>query len=72
MYGGEKSLKGTVKRWLDQRGYGFIEPEGGGNDIFIHHSEIQGSYALSEGQKVEFELESTPKGPQAVQLKIVD
>ena len=51
-------MKGTVKRWLDQRGYGFLEPEGGGDDIFIHHSEVQGSYALSEGQKVSFDTET--------------
>lgn len=68
--GGER-LKGTVIRWLDRRGYGFIEPENGGEDVFVHHSEIEGVYDLRKGQKVEFEVERTPKGPRAVNVKIV-
>ena len=65
-------MKGTVKRWLDQRGYGFIEPEEGGEDVFVHHSEIQGAYALRQGQEVEYDLERSPKGPQAVNVKLVE
>jgi CspA family cold shock protein len=65
-------LKGTVKRWLDQRGYGFIAPEEGDDDVFVHHSEIEGTYALREGQSVEFEIERTDKGPRAVNVKLVE
>jgi len=65
-------LKGTVKRWLSGRGYGFIEPEGGGDDVFVHHSEITGEYELREGQKVEYEVQSASKGPRAINVKIVE
>jgi CspA family cold shock protein len=65
-------LKGVVKRWLGHRGFGFIDSEEEDGDVFIHHSEIQGAYDLREGQEVEFEVESTYKGPRAVNLKIVE
>ena len=57
---------GTVKWFSDQKGYGFITPEEG-NDVFVHHSEIQseGYKTLEEGQKVEFEITDGPKGDQA-------
>lgn len=66
------SLKGTVKRWLSGRGYGFIEPEEGEKEVFVHHSEIGGLYELREGQRVEFETQSTDKGPRAVNVKIIE
>lgn len=58
--------KGTVKWFSNQKGYGFITPEDG-NDVFVHHSEIQGDgyKSLEEGQKVEFEITDGPKGDQA-------
>ena len=48
---------GTVKFYNDQRGYGFIEPESGGNDVFVHASALEraGIHGLTEGQKVEFD-----------------
>jgi len=57
---------GTVKWFSDQKGYGFITPESG-NDVFVHHSVIQGDgyKSLEEGQKVEFEITDGPKGDQA-------
>jgi CspA family cold shock protein len=57
---------GTVKWFSNQKGYGFITPESG-NDVFVHHSEIQGDgyKSLEEGQKVEFEVADGPKGDQA-------
>ncbi len=57
---------GTVKWFINQKGYGFITPEEG-NDVFVHHREIQseGYKTLEEGQKVEFEIVDGPKGDQA-------
>ena len=64
-------MKGTIKRWLDGRGYGFIEPEEGDKDIFVHYSEIKDTSVIEEGQKVEFEVQTTEKGPRAVNVKII-
>jgi cold shock protein len=58
---------GKVKWFNESKGYGFIEPEGGGRDVFVHFSAIQGDgyKTLSEGQMVEFEVIQGEKGPQA-------
>lgn len=58
---------GKVKWFNESKGYGFIEPEGGGRDVFVHFSAVQGDgyKTLSEGQAVEFEIIQGEKGPQA-------
>ena len=62
-------VKGTVKWFNAQKGYGFITPESG-NDVFVHHSAIQseGYKTLDEGQEVEFEVQDGPKGKQATNV----
>lgn len=58
---------GKVKWFNEAKGYGFIEPDGGGRDVFVHYSAIQGEgyKTLSEGQAVDFEVIQGEKGPQA-------
>jgi len=59
--------QGTVKWFKAEKGYGFISPDDGSADVFVHYSAIGGSgyKSLEEGQAVSFEVEQSPKGPQA-------
>ena len=59
--------KGTVKWFNSDKGFGFISPDDGGKDLFVHHSEVKtaGQAMLNEGQKVEFEVGEGQKGPCA-------
>lgn len=61
---------GTVKFFNTTKGFGFIEPEEGGKDVFVHISAVErsGMSTLSEGQKVSFEVEQDTRGPKAVNL----
>jgi CspA family cold shock protein len=64
-------VTGTVKWFSEQKGYGFIAPDDGGKDVFVHFSAIQSdsSYRnLEEGQRVEFTIEQGQKGPQATKV----
>ena len=62
---------GTVKWFNESKGFGFIAPEGGGKDVFVHFSAIQaeGFKTLAEGQPVTYDVENGPKGPQASNVR---
>ena len=63
--------QGTVKWFNGEKGFGFIAPDGGGADVFVHYSEIDagGFRSLDEGQRVEFEITQGAKGPQAESVR---
>ena len=63
-------MKGSVKWFSNKKGYGFITPESGEKDVFVHHTGIQGEgyKSLEEGEEVEFDVVQGPKGDQAVNL----
>ena len=64
-------MQGTVKWFDDAKGFGFITPDGGGKDVFVHHTSIAvgGFRSLAEGDRVEFQTEQGAKGPQAKDVK---
>jgi CspA family cold shock protein len=71
--GGGDMPTGTVKWFNDDKGYGFVSPDDGSKDVFVHHSAIggEGFKSLAEGAKVEYEVEQGPKGPQARNVNVV-
>jgi CspA family cold shock protein len=64
---------GTVKWFSDEKGFGFITPDDGSKDVFVHHSAIQadGFRTLAEGAKVSYEAEDGPKGPAAASVETI-
>ena len=65
---------GTVKWFNDSKGFGFITPDGGGEDLFAHFSAIQnqGFKTLAENQRVQFEVTQGQKGPQASNIRVIE
>lgn len=65
--------RGKVKWFSDEKGYGFIEPEAGGDDLFVHYSEVagEGFRTLEEGSTVEFEVVEGQRGKQASRVEVV-
>lgn len=64
---------GTVKWFNDQKGFGFITPDDGDKDLFLHHSAInaEGYRSVAEGAKVSYEIETDAKGPRAINVTLV-
>jgi CspA family cold shock protein len=67
-------ITGTVKFFNTTKGFGFIAPEDGSKDVFVHISAVErsGMPPLAEGQKVSFEVQADPRGPKAVNLQAAD
>ena len=65
-------MKGTVKKWLKDKGYGFIEPEEGGEDAFVRWTNVQRAYELREGQIVKFEVQGTSRGLKAFNVILIE
>jgi cold shock protein len=65
---------GTLARLMDEKGFGFIQLDRGGKDVFVHHSAIEGDgfKSLTQGERVEFEIVQDPKGPRAEQVIRLD
>ena len=61
---------GTVKWFNDEKGFGFITPEDGSADLFVHQSAVPRGQALAEGTKVSFDAESGDKGPRAANIRL--
>jgi len=64
---------GTVKWFSDEKGFGFITPDEGSKDLFVHHTNIDadGYRSLAEGARVEYESEQGDKGPKAINVRVV-
>lgn len=66
-------LNGSVKWFNSDKGFGFITPENGGKDVFVHFSGILGDKfkTLNEGDRVEYNLQDSPRGPSAIEVAVI-
>ncbi len=62
-------MEGQVRKWVTS--YGFISPDGGSKDVFVHESVVKGGKPLREGQKVRFDVLEEPRGPKATNVEII-
>jgi CspA family cold shock protein len=65
-------MKGTIARWFETRGFGFISVEGQPNDIFIHVSDVNEQSDLQMGDEVKFDVSDTSKGPRAINVELAN
>ena len=65
-------LTGEVKFFNEIKGFGFIRPDNGGEDIFVHVTALDGLQSLADQQRVTFEVEDGRRGPQAINVKVID
>jgi len=63
--------KGTVSKWFDFKGYGFIDVDGVDKDVFVHNSDVKGIHSIRQGEKVEFDIIETDKGHKAVNVQVI-
>ena len=71
MMKGKMMAQGTVKWYNAEKGYGFIAPDGGAPDVFVHFSKLLSPGPLEDGQRVQFEVVEGPKGPQADRVEVI-
>ncbi|UGT42019.1 cold-shock protein [Nocardia yamanashiensis] len=66
-------VHGTVKWFDSEKGFGFLSPDGGGPDVFVEYTAVEGEgfRSLAEGQRVEFEVRRTKPGPEAVSVRVI-
>ena len=62
-------MEGTIRKWVTS--YGFITSDGGGKDVFVHQSEVEGGEPLREGQRVSFDVKEDTRGPKAVNVTVI-
>jgi CspA family cold shock protein len=63
-------MEGQVRKWVTS--YGFISPDSGSKDVFVHESVVKGGKPLREGQKVSFDVMEEPRGPKATNVEIIE
>ena len=63
-------MEGQVRKWVTS--YGFISPDSGKDDVFVHESAVKGGMSLREGQKVKFDVLEEPRGPKATNVELIE